>query len=87
MSGAIALVIGIMGLGGILFTALRFNRDDTTAIVGQQSTVLNSMHTLNTDLQQTADRLKQERDALQVQVVELTAQISILSDQIREHIN
>ena len=50
-----ALAIGLMGLGGIVFTALRFRRDDTTAVVTQQDTIMNEMKTI-------ADVLRIERD-------------------------
>lgn len=46
----VSVAIGILGLAGIIFTALKFNRDDSTAVVTQQSQVVNDMHTLNSDL-------------------------------------
>ena len=36
---ALPLVIGILGVGGLIFTALRFRRDDTTAVVTQQAQI------------------------------------------------
>lgn len=69
--GIIAIAIGLMGLGGIVFTALRFRRDDTTAIVGQQDTILNDMRTLNEEFRATADRLRAERDECGEQVEKL----------------
>ena len=38
-----------------MFTALRFRRDDTTAIVSQQDTILNDFKSLNEELRITAD--------------------------------
>jgi hypothetical protein len=70
-----ALALGIFGLGGIIFTALKFNRDDTTAIVAQQTQILSNMHTLNDELRATADRLREERDGLAAQVEKLTVQV------------
>ena len=50
VADAVALVIGIAGLGGLVFTALRYRRDDTTAIVTQQSTIVHDMETLTAGL-------------------------------------
>lgn len=77
-SSIIPLVIGIFGVAGLIFTALKYNRDDTTAIVSQQSTVLNDMRALNDELRQTAVSLRGERDALQAQVAHLTGQVEAL---------
>lgn len=73
-----ALAIGVFGLGGLVFTALRFRRDDTSAIVTQQDTIFTEMRTLNAELRETTDRLRVERDALTVQVQQLTAQVQEL---------
>ena len=80
ISGVIALVIGLMGLGGVIFTALKFNRDDTTSVVNQQDTILSEMRTLNEELRLTTVDLRSERDALRVQVQDLTAQVTELRD-------
>lgn len=77
---ALPLVIGIVGLGGLVFTALRFRRDDTSAIVTQQDTIFAEMRALNAELRETTDRLRVERDALTVQVQQLTAQVQELRD-------
>ena len=50
VADAIALVIGIAGLGGLVFTALRWRRDDTTAIVQQQSLLVHDMEALTASL-------------------------------------
>lgn len=42
----LALVIGVVGLAGVVFTALRFRRDDTTAVVDQQYKITQEMKTL-----------------------------------------
>jgi hypothetical protein len=60
----IALAIALMGLGGLVFTALRFNRDDTSAIVSQQSTVLHDMQAIN-------EELRHERDDCRGELAEL----------------
>jgi hypothetical protein len=72
----ISLAIGVFGVGGLIFTALRYRRDDTTAIVNQQNVILSDMKTLNDELRKTADDLRGQRDALQIQVEQLTAQVS-----------
>ena len=72
------LVIGIVGLAGVIFTALKYNRDDTTAVVNQQNTIVNEMKTLNDELRITSNELRTERDALRIQVVELTTQVERL---------
>lgn len=73
--GLLAIVIGLMGLGGIIFTALRFRRDDTTAIVGQQDTILKDFKALNEELRITVDRLRGERDECTEQVKQLRKEL------------
>ena len=71
----VALGIGILGVAGVIFTALKYNRDDTTAIVSQQDVILSEMRGLNDELRQTVVRLREERDALQATVDDLRAQV------------
>ena len=80
----IAIVIGVAGLAGVIFTALRFRRDDTTAVVTQQSTILNDMKALNGELRETAESLRSERDALREQVSNLSGQVEALRVELRE---
>ena len=49
-ANAIAIVIGLTGMSGCIFTALRFRRDDTASIVSQQSTIVHDMETLTAGL-------------------------------------
>ena len=56
------IIIGICGLAGLVFTAARFRRDDTSAVVQQQSTILHDLETLHAELRVTADVYKTERD-------------------------
>ena len=79
----IAIVTGILGLAGIVFTALKFNRDDTTSIVSQQSGVLKDMATLNDDLRATVSDLRSERDQLRGEVQALHEQVQRLTDELR----
>ena len=76
----LALIIGLVGLAGVIFTALKFNRDDTTAVVSQQDTILNDMRIINEELRTTSTELREERDGLRTQVAELTIQVKKLSD-------
>jgi hypothetical protein len=69
----VALAIGVAGLGGLVFTALRYRRDDTTAIVQQQSTILHDMQALNAELRVRVDELQVERDRLRGQIDRLGA--------------
>ena len=74
-ASAVAVAIGLTGLGGVIFTALRFRRDDTTAVVTQQSTILNDMKTINGELRTTAESLKVERDACRNEVQGLRGEL------------
>lgn len=80
---AITIVIGVMGLGGVVFTALKYNRDDTTAIVGQQSTILHDMSQLNEELHKSVQDLRSERDSLRGEVKALHEQVDRLSDELK----
>jgi hypothetical protein len=66
-----ALAIGVFGLAGIVFTALRFRRDDTTAVVSQQAQITSEMKILSDELRASAERLRNERDACYAEVAEL----------------
>ena len=67
----VALAIGVFGVAGVIFTALRFNRDDTTAIVTQQSMLVGEMTAVNTELRTTAETLRSERDRCHEEVARL----------------
>ena len=78
MPTALAAIIGILGLAGIIFTALSWRRNDTTAIVSQQDTIVGEMRSLNDELRTTVDRLRNERDELEAAVRNLTEQVKAL---------
>lgn len=70
------------GTAAVVFTALRFNRDDATAVVNQQKTLLDGMRDLNAELQGALDRARvalQDADAraraLDAEVDELRARL------------
>jgi uncharacterized coiled-coil DUF342 family protein len=74
----VTLAIGVFGLAGVIFTALKFNRDDTTAIVSQQNTLMGDMKMLNDELRTSTETLRGERDSLREEVKGLRAQIADL---------
>ena len=79
----IPIIIGLVGLGTVIFAALRFRRDDTTAVVGQQTQILQSMKTLNDELRITSDRMRTERDECKENVNRLHGQVEALRDELR----
>jgi len=81
----IALATGVLGLCGLVFTALRFNRDDTSSAVATQSSVLRDMATLNDELRKTAADLRGERDECRGRALVLTGELERLrNDRRRE---
>lgn len=80
----LSLAIGVVGLAGLMFTALRYRRDDTTAVVTQQSTILDNMKSLNEELRTSTENMRQERDALRVEVQHLTGQVEMLRTELHE---
>jgi hypothetical protein len=81
-AGFTALAIGVFGVAGIIFTALRFRRDDTTAVVTQQSQITTEMKTLNDELRATTASLREERDQLRLEVQRLSGQIDVLRSEL-----
>lgn len=81
---ALSLIIGVIGLGGLVFTALRFRRDDTSSIVTTQSTILDDMKKLNEELRTTTGSLREERDQLKTQVERLTGQVQALRHELHD---
>jgi uncharacterized coiled-coil DUF342 family protein len=74
----IGIVIGLTGLSGVIFTALRWRRDDTSAAVQTQSTVLGDMARLNDELRTTTATLRSERDECRGQAHALTVEVERL---------
>ena len=68
------LIIGVLGLAGLIFTAMRYGRDDTTQVINQQAQITAEMQTLHSELRITAERLRKERDACLTEVQQLRAQ-------------
>jgi cell division protein FtsB len=55
----VSLIIGVLGVAGLVFTALKYNRDDTTAVLGQQNTIVSEMKTLMDELRAENTRLRE----------------------------
>ena len=79
----ITLGIAILGVAGLIFTALKFNRDDSTSIVNQQTAILNNMATLNSELRSSDERLRAERDELMLQTEKLNGQVEELRRELQ----
>lgn len=71
----LAIVTGILGLAGLIYTALRYNRDDAKTLVDEQSSVLRDMSLLNESLKKTVDDLRHERDGLASEVDRLSHEL------------
>lgn len=84
LSAWLPLATVLVAIIGAFVAALKFPQERATAIIGQQSTVLADMRTLNEDLNATATRVRAERDDLLKQVTELTLRIQALETQIRQ---
>lgn len=82
IASLLALAIGVIGLAGVVFTALKFRRDDTSAVVAQQSQITAEMKTLNDELRTSSSTLRAERNALQMDVARLEGQNEELRAQL-----
>ncbi len=71
------------GISAAIFTALRFNRDDASAVVNQQKEVLGSMKELNDELQEALDRARSDRVACQERCREQDTEIARLLAEVR----
>lgn len=60
----LAIITGIMGLAGLIYTALSWRRNDDKAVVEQQSVVLHDMGTLNDELRKALEDCRTERAEL-----------------------
>ncbi len=76
----LSIVLGVFGICGVIFTALRYNRDDSTAVLTQQNTILTEMKTLNDELRMSVTNLREENQMLKQQVNDLTTQVRIFRD-------
>ena len=49
-ANAIAIVVGLSGLSGCVFAALRWRRDDTASLVQSQSVIFHDVQSMNSEL-------------------------------------
>jgi hypothetical protein len=73
----VSLAIGVAGVAGLIFTALRWRRDDTTAVLAQQDTIVKEMTTLNAEL-------RVQRDEERARNAELTGELREARRQLAE---
>ena len=83
VSQILPLVIGLVGLGTVVFAAMRWRRDDVTAAVGQQAEILQGMKTLSDESRESREAMKIERDECKEQVAKLHGQVGALRDELR----
>ena len=62
MAELVTLLIGVLGVSGVIFTALRWRRDDTTAVVNQQATLFEEMRGITDNLRLDRDELRSALD-------------------------
>lgn len=63
----LTIIGALVGSGGIVFGALRFNRDETGKTVTQHSKILADMESVNQHLIAELDRLRAELNELRVE--------------------
>lgn len=63
---AIGVLIALVGTGGVLFTALRYNRTEAAGYI-------EIMKGLNESMEQSLKRAQEERDEMSEKVLELSA--------------
>lgn len=78
----LTIIGGLVGSGGIVFGALRYNRDEAGKVVTQQTNVLTDMRGLNDELVEALARLREERDDLRRQLAECTGEAGDRRDMI-----
>jgi hypothetical protein len=69
----VAAVLALAGTGGVIFVALRHNRDEAGKIVTQQTSVLGNMQALNDELSDALDRAREEATRFRTERDELMA--------------
>lgn len=86
----ISVVIALAGSGGIVFGALRYNRDEAGRIVIQQTNVLTDMRGLNDELSEALDRMRTEKSELHTDLQKAREEMQALRQQnaalAREHV-
>ena len=75
LATALPLVIGIIGIAGLIFTAMSYGRNDTTQVVNQQAAITAEMKTLVDEQRLRADQLIKERDDCRIDGATRTGQL------------
>lgn len=70
-AAAIPLIIGVIGLAGLVFTALSWRRNDSTQVITQQAQITGEMKQLTDELRIQRDECRGERQSLQSQIEKL----------------
>lgn len=81
----ISAVIALAGTGGVVFGALRYNRDEAGKVVVQQTTVLTNMQALNDELTEALTRARDEAARFRQERDELMAELRNCRSEIAEH--
>jgi len=92
---ALNLLIPILSIAaavaGVVLTALKFRRDDATAVVNQHSTILQDMGRLSDEISKTLERCQErcavvegELDVLRVEHAQCPVRISALEGQVEQ---
>lgn len=91
LPAAISAVIALAGTGGVVFGALRYNRDEAGKVVLQQTTVLTSMQALNDELtdaltrsREDATQFRKERDTLMTELQDCKSEVKDLRVEVRD---
>lgn len=75
---SVSVILGIIGLGALVFTALRFRREDTGALVEQATKLVTGMDTLTDELRAERDDARQQRDQMRTENAALHVEIAAL---------
>jgi chromosome segregation ATPase len=82
----LTVVGALVGSGGIVFGALRFNRDETGKTVTQHSAILADMESVNQHLISELDRLRRQLDELRAEHETLLEDRARLRRLVGEHV-
>lgn len=78
ISTALGVILAMVGSGGVIFGALRYNREEAGKIIQQHAQILADMRLLNEELQRALLDARTERDDLKVEVALLRHEIKHL---------
>lgn len=81
----ISAVIALAGTGGVVFGALRYNRDEAGKVVLQQTAVLTNMQSLNDELADALTRAREEAARFRQERDELMAELRTCRTEIADH--